>query len=117
MAMTPFLILGTILGLAAGFVMHRSDFCLAGTFRDLFLFRSLFKLRILLLLIITSMILFEFARLAGLLIYPFPLLYSPSSSEPTTVTAPTRFPKQPGMGLKVDVRKDDRCYSILIYKG
>jgi len=83
MAMTPFLIFcGTILGLAAGFVMHRSDFCLAGTFRDLFLFRSLFKLRILLLLIITSMILFEFARLAGLLIYPFPLLCSPSLAAP-----------------------------------
>lgn len=84
MATTPFMLLcGTLLGLAAGFIMHRSDFCLAGMFRDLFLFRSVFKLRILLLLIITSMLLFEIARLTGLLrIYPFPLLASPSLAAP-----------------------------------
>lgn len=84
MATTPFMLLcGTLLGLAAGFIMHRSDFCLAGMFRDLFLFRSVFKLRILLLLIITSMILFEIARLTGLIrIYPFPLLSSPSLAAP-----------------------------------
>jgi len=84
MATTPFMLLcGTLLGLAAGFIMHRSDFCLAGMFRDLFLFRSAFKLRILLLLIITSTILFEIARLTGLIrIYPFPLLSSPSLAAP-----------------------------------
>ncbi|HZV82392.1 MAG TPA: YeeE/YedE family protein [Geobacteraceae bacterium] len=84
MATTLFMILcGTLLGLAAGFIMHRADFCLAGMFRDLFLFRTAFKLRILLLLIITSMLLFETARLTGLLrIYPFPLLVSPSLAAP-----------------------------------
>lgn len=84
MATTPFvLICGTLLGLAAGFIMHRSDFCLAGMFRDLFLFRAVFKLRILLLLIISSMILFETARLTGILtLYPFPLFVSPSLTAP-----------------------------------
>jgi uncharacterized protein len=67
------------LGLASGFVMHRSDFCIAGMFRDLFLFGSVFKLRSLLLLVVSSMVMFEFARLSGILsIYPFPLFGSPS---------------------------------------
>lgn len=73
------IIFSTLLGLAAGFIMHRSDFCLTGMFRDLFLFRAVFKLRILLLLIMVSMILFEAARLSGSIsYYPFPLFASPS---------------------------------------
>ncbi len=68
-------------GLVAGFLMHRSDYCLAGMFRDLFLFRSTLMLRTLLLLIITSMVLFEGARLCGLLpFFPFPLLGTLSGS-------------------------------------
>jgi uncharacterized membrane protein YedE/YeeE len=84
MANTPFILLcGTLLGLAAGFIMHRSDFCLAGMFRDLFLFKTVFKLRILLLLVITSMALFEVSRLTGLLtLYPFPLFTPPSLTAP-----------------------------------
>ncbi len=67
------------LGLSAGFIMHRSDFCIAGAFRDIFLFRSGFMFRIILLLVVSTMLLFEAARLAGLLpLYPFPLLYSPT---------------------------------------
>jgi uncharacterized protein len=68
-----------LLGSAAGRVMHRSDFCIAGMFRDLFLFRNTFMLRILVLAIVASMVLFEAARLFGLLTpYPFPLLGAPS---------------------------------------
>jgi uncharacterized membrane protein YedE/YeeE len=68
-----------LLGSVAGYVMHRSDFCLMGVFRDLFLFRSTFMLRMLVLAIIASMILFEAARLTGLVsAYPFPLLGPPS---------------------------------------
>ncbi len=80
----PFMLLcGTLLGLSAGFIMHRADFCLAGMFRDLFLFRALFKLRILLLLIVISMFLFESARLAGIIhLYPFPSFGSPSLAAP-----------------------------------
>lgn len=69
------------LGLAAGAVMHRSDYCLAGMFRDLFLFRRVDKLRTLLLLVAVTMLLFEGARLLGLLPnYPFPLFYAPSAA-------------------------------------
>lgn len=68
------------LGVAAGFTMHRSDFCLAGAFRDVFLFRSTFMLRALGLAVLASMVLFEGARWAGLLpSYPFPLLGEPSA--------------------------------------
>ena len=73
------LITGLLLGLCTGFILHRSDYCIAGMFRDLFLFRAIFKLRTLMLLVICSMVLFETARQLGLLpIYPFPLLGSPS---------------------------------------
>lgn len=62
-----------LLGLATGFVMHRSDFCMAGILRDLFLFRSTFKLRILLLTVSATMALVEVARQAGLIaIFPYP---------------------------------------------
>lgn len=84
MTTIPFmLICGTLLGLAAGFIMHRADFCLAGMFRDLFLFGAAFKLRMLFLLIVTSMLLFETARLTGIIrLYPFPLFGSPSLTAP-----------------------------------
>ncbi|HEY6000928.1 MAG TPA: YeeE/YedE thiosulfate transporter family protein [bacterium] len=69
------------LGLAAGAVMHRADFCLAGTFRDLFLFRRTGGLRALALAVLATMVLFEAARLAGLLPnYPFPLFYAPTAA-------------------------------------
>jgi uncharacterized membrane protein YedE/YeeE len=68
-----------LIGLCVGFVMHRSDFCVAGMFRDFFLFRSRFMLRTLLLLVVCSMAFFEIARQANLLrYYPFPLIGSPS---------------------------------------
>jgi uncharacterized membrane protein YedE/YeeE len=69
------------LGLAAGAVMHRSDYCLAGMLRDLFLFKRAGKLRSLVLLIVVTMLLFEGARLLGLLPnFPFPLFYAPSAA-------------------------------------
>lgn len=68
-----------LLGIAAGYIMHRADFCVAGMFRDYFLFRNALMLRALVLLIIASMVLFEIARRLGLLSpYPFPILGSPS---------------------------------------
>ncbi|NJD57334.1 MAG: YeeE/YedE family protein [Nitrospirae bacterium] len=71
--------MGLAAGLASGVVMHRSDFCIAGMFRDLILFRKAVMIRMLFLLVITSMILFEIARQAGFLpLYPFPLLYPPT---------------------------------------
>jgi uncharacterized membrane protein YedE/YeeE len=60
------------LGVSSGVIMHRADFCIAGMVRDLFLFRSSPLLRSLLLLIACSMLLFEAARLLGLLHYQLP---------------------------------------------
>lgn len=66
-------------GLSAGFLMHRSDFCVASMFRDLFLFRGFYMLHMLGLLVVVSLALFEFGRLAGWLSpEPFPLLGPPS---------------------------------------
>lgn len=67
------------LGLIAGFFMHRSDFCLAGAFRDLFLFRSSHLMRPVVLTVAASALLFEFARTSGFLpYYPFPWFAPPS---------------------------------------
>lgn len=84
MATIPLMLLcGSLLGITAGFIMHRADFCLAGMFRDLFLFKAVFKLRILLLLIVTSMLLFEAARVTGIIRqYPFPSFGAPSLAAP-----------------------------------
>ena len=69
------LAIGFLLGGIAGFTMHRADFCIAGMFRDLFLFKTFAKLRALVLYLAVTMALFEAARLCGLLpLYPFPLL-------------------------------------------
>ena len=67
-----------VIGLAAGFLMHRSDFCMASAFRDVFLFKSYKLLRPLVLLVILSALLFELCRLAGVLpTYPFPWFAPP----------------------------------------
>lgn len=69
----------SVLGLILGFIMHRSDFCVTAMFRDFFLFRDATLLRSLVLLIASSMLLFELGRLTGLLrFYPFPILGIPS---------------------------------------
>jgi len=69
---------GLLLGGVAGFLMHRSDYCVAGMFRDLFLFRSTLMLKTLLLLIGISLPVFEVLRLTGLAAVPFPFFGPPS---------------------------------------
>lgn len=69
---------GLLLGGVAGFLMHRSDYCVAGMFRDLFLFRSTLMLKTLLLLIVISLPAFEVLRLTGLTAVPFPFFGPPS---------------------------------------
>jgi uncharacterized protein len=67
------------IGLGAGFVMHRSDFCVTASFRDMFLFRDFFLMRQMVLLVVVSMALFELGRLTGAIkLHPFPLLGAPS---------------------------------------
>jgi uncharacterized protein len=69
----------SVLGLVAGFIMHRADFCVTAMFRDFFLFRDATLLRALVLLIASSMLLFELGRLTGLIrLYPFPILGVPT---------------------------------------
>jgi len=60
-------------------MMHRSSFCVTGMFRDMFLFKDYYMIRMLIMLIVISMALFEIGTIAGLLsANPFPLLGSPS---------------------------------------
>lgn len=67
------------IGLVAGVVMHRADFCVTASFRDMFLFRDFFLMRQMVLLVVVSMVLFESGRLAGLIPSgPFPLLGAPT---------------------------------------
>jgi hypothetical protein len=78
----PFLLIvpaSAAIGLTAGYVMHRADFCVTAAFRDMFLLRDFFLLRQMALLVVVSMALFEAGRLAGAIgPYPFPLLGTPS---------------------------------------
>jgi len=67
-----------ICGFLAGYLMHRSDFCMAGAFRDLFLFRNSSMLKSLLILVATAAILFEIEFLVGLIAIPFPFFGAPT---------------------------------------
>lgn len=68
-----------VVGSLTGFLMHRSDFCMAGAFRDVFLFKSLRLVRPLVLLVTLTALFFEFCRLAGVLpVYPFPWFGPPT---------------------------------------
>ncbi|MCW8900146.1 MAG: YeeE/YedE family protein [Gammaproteobacteria bacterium] len=59
--------------------MHRSSFCVTGMFRDMFLFKNYYMMRMLILLIVVSMAIFEVGTIFGLLsANPFPLLGPPS---------------------------------------
>lgn len=71
---------GFLLGLLAGFLMHRSDYCIAGMFRDLFLFRSTRMVKSLLLFLAVSLPLFELIRMSGLVAFPFPKYGPPSGT-------------------------------------
>lgn len=67
------------LGAAAGFAMHRSDFCLAGAFRDWFLFRRTDLLRALGFLVALNAAAFAaLGALGALPVFPFPLLGPPT---------------------------------------
>lgn len=68
-----------ILGVGAGFLFHRSSFCLAASFRDIFLFRRDAMMRALAVAFVLSALLFEALRLSGLLVaWPFPVFGPPS---------------------------------------
>jgi hypothetical protein len=67
------------LGVGLGIVMHRSDFCIAGAFRDIFLTRDFFRLRALLLLVSAISVLVYLGRTTGLITsYPPSFFGAPS---------------------------------------
>lgn len=71
-----------VVGAVLGAVLYKSDYCMAGIFRDMFLFKHYSLLRSLLLLLAVSMALFSAARAAGLVaLYP-----PPTYSVPTAAT-------------------------------
>lgn len=73
------IVINLLLGISLGAVLHRSDFCMSGMFRDAFLFRKFFMLRSLFLLIVISAIIFYGANFLGLLnSYPLSFFKSPS---------------------------------------
>lgn len=75
----PILLASAVAGLIAGGVMYRADFCVTAAFRDAFLVGDAHLLRMQVLLVVASMLLFELARWTGRLTpYPFPLLGPPS---------------------------------------
>lgn len=64
--MSPILLtmfFGLSLGLVAGAIMQRGDFCMTAAFRDFFLFRNTTMLAALLILVTVSAVLFEIVRL------------------------------------------------------
>ena len=66
-------------GIAAGFCMHRSDFCIAGMFRDIFLFRNRNKIKPLVILAALNLLLFHLLHAAGIIRdLPFPLFAKPN---------------------------------------
>jgi len=70
-----------VIGCIAGLVMHRSDFCMAGMMRDLFLFRRYTMLKVLALLVLANMILTEVFRLYGwIALFPYPAFGPPALS-------------------------------------
>ncbi|MCD6527125.1 MAG: YeeE/YedE family protein [Desulfuromonas sp.] len=73
------IITGLVSGLIAGYVMYRSDYCLVGMLRDLFMFRSGTMARFLVVQIAASLILLELARAAGWLPYYPSLLMGPAN--------------------------------------
>lgn len=60
-------------GIILGSVFYRADYCMAGMFRDMFLFRDYSLFRSLMLLVVAAMSLFYLARLSGFIhLYPPP---------------------------------------------
>jgi uncharacterized protein len=64
-----------ILGLILGSVFYRADFCIAGMFRDVFLFRNYSMMRSLALSLAATMILFFIMRQSGIVIFDQPPTY------------------------------------------
>ncbi len=70
-----------IFGLGLGIIMHRSDFCMAGMFRDVFLLNDYYRMRSLFLLIVLTSLLLYIGRITGMVAsYPPSFFGAPSMS-------------------------------------
>lgn len=67
------------LGFILGNVFYRADFCMAGMFRDVFLFRNWSMLRSLAVALVAAMVLFSILRWSGLVAFPRPPTYNSAS--------------------------------------
>lgn len=68
-----------VFGLGLGIIMHRSDFCMAGMFRDVFLLNDYYRMRSLLLLIVLTSLLLYLGRISGIVAsYPPSFFGTPS---------------------------------------
>jgi len=74
------LLTGLLVGCCIGYLFHRSDYCMAGMFRDLFLFGSSQLLKSFVLFFAIALPLFGLLLLSGLVVFPFPKYGPPSGS-------------------------------------
>lgn len=66
-------------GMGLGIIMHRSDFCIAGMFRDLFLLNDYYKMRSLFMLVVLTSMLLYISRMLGIVAsYPPSFFGTPS---------------------------------------
>jgi len=73
----PLLVLFNLaVGVLLGSILYRSDFCMAGVFRDIFLLRDYSLFRPLVLLVLLTAVLFSVARLSGLILLKSPPVFS-----------------------------------------
>lgn len=94
------------LGLGLGIVMHRSDFCMAGAFRDIFLSRDFFRLRVLLLLVCITSLLVYLGRTTGLV----------TSYPPSFFGAPSPWNLAGGMIFGIGMVLAGGCVAGTLYK-
>ncbi|MHB8881620.1 MAG: YeeE/YedE family protein [Thermodesulfovibrionales bacterium] len=86
--------------------MHRSDFCIAGAFRDIFLTRDLFRLRALFLLVCVTSVLVYLGRSTGLI----------TSYPPSFFGAPSPMNLAAGMIFGIGMVLAGGCVTGTLYK-
>jgi len=94
------------LGVGLGIVMHRSDFCIAGAFRDIFLTRDFFRLRALFLLVCVTSVLVYLGRQTGLI----------TSYPPSFFGAPSPMNLAAGMIFGIGMVLAGGCITGTLYK-
>ncbi len=77
--MEIYLIFLTLSSFVLGFVMHRSDFCIAGAFRDIWLFKRTIYIKAIFVCVSLNIFLFELFYQLGIIQYmPYPMIDEPN---------------------------------------